>query len=419
MTAGGLSRTLETPQLVAYYVSSLVGVGILATPLLAARIAGPASLVAWGLLLLVSHPFAHVFARISITHPHSGGIASFVKVVLGSRVGHVVGLILVAAMVVLTTVMGIVTAQYLQVLLGFSSTSALVPIGFASTVLSVVLNLIGLRLGSRVQGVALLALIASVLAVLILAAPHAHPGKLIPFAPAGWTGVGSAAVICFFAFLGWENVATLAEEVRDPEQAFARAIRWAMAIVGVLYLALAAITVLVLERKSGSPDATVLSALLRVGGGQHAARVGEAVAVGILIIAANAWVLGCSRLIYTLAREGVLPQRLSRLSGPAATPCQALVALAVGCATIGGLVAVTDLGTRELITFVDANFLLVYLVCFIAVLKHFDSGPTRRLACTALASTTVFLPFLGSSLLYAVALAALAFVGVCTLNRDH
>ena len=132
-----LSRTLGVRQLVAYYVSSLVGVGLLATPLLAAKIAGPACLIAWGVLVLLSYPFAHLFARISMTHPHSGGIASFVQRVLGPRMGNVVGLVLVAALVTLATAMGMVTAEYLHVLLGLTGTSTLVPLGLAAIAVSV------------------------------------------------------------------------------------------------------------------------------------------------------------------------------------------------------------------------------------------------------------------------------------------
>jgi amino acid efflux transporter len=418
---GELARTLGVRQLVAYYVSSLVGVGLLATPLLTAKIAGPACLLAWGVLVLVSYPFAHVFARISVAHPHSGGIASFVERVLGRHIGHVVGLMLVAALVTLTTVMGMVTAQYLHALLGLSSTASLVPLGLVAILVSVLVSLIGLPVSAKVQAAGLLALLMALIALLILSAPHAHADNLTPFAPAGWTAVGSAAVICFFAFLGWENVATLAEEVRDPEKTFAQAIRWATVIVGALYIALVAMTVFVLPLDSVSREITVLSALLTVGAGEQAARVGDAIAVGVLVISTNAWVLGCSRLIYALARDGVLPRRLSTLSRRSATPDQALLALVGGCALVAGVAVVAKLGTQDLITLVDATFVLVYLVCFIAALRHFRSRRIRGLAWTALASTTAFLPFLGPTLVVAAAMAALAVVsslGRAALGRS-
>jgi amino acid efflux transporter len=305
---------------------------------------------------------------------------------------------LVAALVTLTTAMGMVTAEYLDVLLGLSGTSSRVPLGLAAIAVSVLTNLIGLRLGAKVQAAGLLALLVTLTALLIVSAPHVQPENLTPFTPAGWTAIGSAAVLCFVAFLGWENVATLAEEVRDPERTFAQAIRWATAIVGALYIALAAMTVLVLPLESVSPQVTVVSALLTVGAGEQAARVGDAIAVGVLIIAINAWVLGCSRLIYALARDGVLPRRLSALSRRGATPHRALLALAGGCTVVAGFASVAGLETKDLLTLDVAAFVLVYLVCFVAALRHFRSRRIRGLAWTALASTTVFVPFVARAM---------------------
>ena len=187
-------------------VPALLGVGAPRHAPSTAKIAGPACLIARGVLALLSYPFAHLFARISMTpHPHSGGIASFVRHVLGPRMGNVVGLVLLAALVTLTTAMGMVTAEYLHVLLGLSGTSTLVPLGLAAIAVSVLVNLIGLRLGSKVQAAGLFALITTLIGLLILSAPHAQPEHLTPFTPAGWTAIGPAAVICFVAFLGWET----------------------------------------------------------------------------------------------------------------------------------------------------------------------------------------------------------------------
>ena len=61
----------------ALYVSSVLGAGVLVIPGLAARAAGPASLLAWGLLSLASYPFAYTFSGLSARNPESGGIYSF------------------------------------------------------------------------------------------------------------------------------------------------------------------------------------------------------------------------------------------------------------------------------------------------------------------------------------------------------
>src|SRR5438132_694910 len=78
-----LHRVLTLRHAVAIYVSSLLGSGIFVIPGLAARIAGPASIISWILLSLASYPFAYTFAKLSARNPESGGIYAFAREGLG------------------------------------------------------------------------------------------------------------------------------------------------------------------------------------------------------------------------------------------------------------------------------------------------------------------------------------------------
>src|SRR5881396_1749939 len=82
-TAPALRRVITLRHAVAIYVSSLLGSGIFVIPGLAARIAGPASIVSWILLSLASYPFAYTFAKLSAKRPESGGIYAFAREGLG------------------------------------------------------------------------------------------------------------------------------------------------------------------------------------------------------------------------------------------------------------------------------------------------------------------------------------------------
>src|SRR5436853_7427379 len=78
-----LHRVLTLRHAVAIYVSSLLGSGIFVIPGLAARIAGPASIISWILLSLASYPFAHTFAKLSARNPEPGRIYAFAREGLG------------------------------------------------------------------------------------------------------------------------------------------------------------------------------------------------------------------------------------------------------------------------------------------------------------------------------------------------
>ncbi len=81
--APALHRVITLRHAVAIYVSSLLGSGIFVIPGLAARIAGPASIVSWMLLSLASYPFAYTFAKLSARKPESGGIYAFAREGIG------------------------------------------------------------------------------------------------------------------------------------------------------------------------------------------------------------------------------------------------------------------------------------------------------------------------------------------------
>jgi amino acid efflux transporter len=86
-----LRKTITLRHAVALYVSSVLGSGVLVLPGLAARLAGPASLVAWAVLCLASYPFAWTFASLSARNPESGGVYAFAKEAFGQHAAAVTG----------------------------------------------------------------------------------------------------------------------------------------------------------------------------------------------------------------------------------------------------------------------------------------------------------------------------------------
>src|SRR5437870_13727184 len=87
----GLRNAIALRYAVALYVCSVLGSGVLVLPGLAAQLAGPASLLAWVLLSIVSYPFAYTFASLSARKPEAGGLYSFTKESFGVRVATVTG----------------------------------------------------------------------------------------------------------------------------------------------------------------------------------------------------------------------------------------------------------------------------------------------------------------------------------------
>src|SRR6478735_967893 len=247
-TTAGLTRTsvaatggsLTVAQGAALSVGAVLCTGVITLPALAAAVAGPASLLAWAALVLLSVPLASTFAALGARHPDGGGVSTYVRRAFGERAAGAVGWCFYFAIPVGAPPASMMAGGYVADVVGGGRTTTVV-VAAALILGSGAMNLAGLRFSGRVQ----LAL-ASVLALLMtatvaVALPHGSTASLTPFAPNG-----SAAVVLVWGFAGWEAVASLAGDYRDPRRDVPRATGIAVAVVGVLYLGLAATSVLVL-----------------------------------------------------------------------------------------------------------------------------------------------------------------------------
>lgn len=414
-----LRRVLGTRDLVVYYVSSLVGAGILVVPGIALEIAGPASLVAWAILALTAFPMAVVFARFSAEYPNAGGVSFLVRQAFGWRPGMAVGLFLLVLNLATNPILGLAAARYLAVLFGWEDPTVILLAGFAVMSIGVLTNMLGILVASRVQFALVVGLIVGLLTVVAVSAPAADTARLSPFAPNGWGAVGAALLVGFFAFFGWENVSHVADEVREPRRSYPRAALLGALIVGLLYFTLALVAALVIPPEADADSTAILAALLRFSRGEGAAQLGSVLAVALLVVTTNAWVLGASRLLYAMARDGIVPSGISRVSGRNGAPLAAL-AIAWACYAIDTAVLLAIGGDeRILIAFTSGSILIVYIAAFLAGFRLFADSPTRLLCAVALLAVSGFLLGGGTPALVAVGAFALTVVYVLVRRKEE
>ena len=306
---GGLSLA----QGAALSVGAVLGTGVITLPALAADLAGPASLVAWAALVVLSVPLASTFAALGSRYPDSGGVSTYVRRAFGDRAAGAVGWCFFFAVPVGAPPASMMAGGYVADVVG-GGRATTVGVALALILGTAAMNAAGLRFSGRVQlGLAtVLALLMT--ATMALALPHGSTDSLTPFAPNGWTAVGSAAAVLVWGFAGWEAVASLAGEYRNPRRDVPRATAIAVTVVGVLYLGLATTSILVLGPAAGRSQAP-LSDLLAIALGEQARVVTAVVAVLLTVGAMNAYFAGGSRLGASLATEGALPGWLAQGSG--------------------------------------------------------------------------------------------------------
>ena len=387
---GELRKELGTRELTVYYLSALVGAGILVVPGIALEIAGPASLVAWLVLSLATFPIAGVFARFSAEYPNAGGVSYLVRTAFGWRAGTSVGIFLLLLNLAANPILGLAAARYLAALFGWTDRVAILTAGFVVMSIAVVLNMAGILIASRVQLAMVVGLAIGLFVVIAVTLPAADPSRLTPFAPHGWTAIGAAIVVCFFSFFGWETVAHVADEVREPRRSYPRAALLAAGLLGVLYCTLALVLAMVVPADAAN-KAAALSAMLQFSQGDTAAKVGAAFAVVLLVVTTNAWVCGASRLFYAMARDRVVPHRISRISGRNGAPLIALALTWLAYLIDFTVLYVIGGDESDLIAFTAASILVVYIATFLAGIRLFADRATRLLCGLALAAVTAFL----------------------------
>ncbi|MFI7320856.1 APC family permease [Streptomyces venezuelae] len=414
-----LVRQLGTSGLVAHYVTSVMGAGVLLIPALAWAEAGPLSLVAWGVLILYSYPFALVFAKMSVRHPTSKGVAQFVEAAFGARAGRIAAVFLLLTLLAGNPVLGLAAGRYLLAAVDpAASNRASLLAGAAVIVFCVALNLWGIRVSTRAQMVVLGSVVLLLAVVICLALPQGDYGRLTPFAPHGWGSLGSTLLICFFGFIGWENAAPVAEEVKDPERSFPQGILYAVTCVGLLYFAMAfTVSVALPEASAGQSDLTAFVRLLQVATGTGLESTGYLVAGVLLLLTTNAWCLGTSRVVFALARDGLLPARLSRLSRHGRVPARAVLALLPGYAVPVLLLLATDSSETTLIKASSATYLLIFLMAFLAATRLLPRGGAARLNLLLIAATAAMLPFFGVSVVVAFAMLLLSVIAERLLRK--
>ncbi|MFG2043113.1 APC family permease [Dactylosporangium sp. NPDC048998] len=398
---------LTVKQGAALSVGAVLGTGVIALPGLAAQVAGPAALVAWLVLIVLSAPLALTFAALGARFPDAGGVATYVGRAFGPRAAAVVGWTFYFAVPVGALPAATFGGAYVSAVLGGGHRTTLLTAA-ALVALVTAANLGGVRLSGRVQLGLAAALVALLLAAIVTALPHADPANLRPFAPHGWRAIGPAIAVLVWGFAGWEALTSLAADYRNPRRDVPRATWIAVGVVGLLYLAVAATSQLVLAEPSTAP----LADLLAIGFGPGARALTAVVALLLTAGAMNAYFAGAARLGAALGRDGALPGWFARGSGAGQVPRRSLAVVAGLAAATLAVAAATGLGPRPLMLLTTGSFVVVYVLGTAAAVRLLPRGSwARRTAGFALLSVLGLLALTGWYVLWTalVAAAALAY----------
>src|SRR2546426_2623467 len=318
-----LRRVITLRHAVAIYVSPLLGSGIFVIPGLAARIAGPASIVSWALLSFASYPFAYTFAKLSAKRPESGGISALARAGIGLRAGAATAWLFLAWAVLGAPAATVAAASYLAFVFPLNRLDIYL-VAACILILAFVVNYVGIRFTGRVQLATVAAILVALVIAVVASAPRVRPANYTPFLPSGLGSIGTAAALIVWSYLGYENTSNVAEEFRNPERDFHRSVVISVFLISGLYLAIAVVTVGTGAYTAGG-GATPFAAMMSDAFGSYGGAIVALLAVFVTFGTVHAYVAGVGPGFFPAARDGGVPRRLPPVGRPARGPHPALV----------------------------------------------------------------------------------------------
>jgi basic amino acid/polyamine antiporter, APA family len=363
-----LRRSLRLSHAVLYGLGVTIGAGIYALVGETAARSGMQAPLAFVFAALVMAPSAASFAELATRLPFSAGEATYVRYSFGSRsLGFLVGLLTVAMSIISASAVCRGSAGYIQVYIPFS----LEIIAVAVAGLMGLIAAWGIKESVTFAGIMTLIEIGGLIVIisagaLILPDIFIRIPEAIPATSSAdpWIGILGASLLAFFAFTGFEGLANIAEEVKQPQRILPAAIFLTLTIVTLLYVAVVWVALIAVPMVELGTSAAPLSLVY-----ERVTNTPPFMITNIAIIATLngiiVFMVMASRVIYGMAAQGLLPSILAVVNERTRTPLLATMIAAVLIGIFAAVFPIEELAeTASRITltiFVFVNAALVNL----------------------------------------------------------
>lgn len=373
-----LKRRLSAIDLTVFGIGVIVGTGIFVlTGRVARDTAGPAVALSFVVAGIVCALAALCYAEFASTIPVAGSAYTFSFATLGEFPAWIIGWDLMLEMALAGAVVAVGWSGYFNSLLntiGVNLPTLEVfglevnyPAMAIVAILTVVLAL-GIKLSSRVNLTIVVIKVSVIILVIIAGLFFINPAHYSPFIPPpeptaavqgldapliqvlfgitpvafGYIGIFSAAAIVFFAFIGFDIVATAAEETINPQRDLPRGIIGSLAICTFLYVAVSLVVVGMQPYTQLSQDAPLADAFRAVGQPWPASLISIGAIAGLTSVV-MILMLGQTRVLFAMCRDGLLPRVLSKVHPRYGTPARITVLVGVATMLLSGVVSLDEL----------------------------------------------------------------------------
>ncbi|UPV76715.1 amino acid permease (plasmid) [Halorussus limi] len=385
MTDQELARDLGFLEAYTIGLGTMIGAGIFVLPSIAAEAAGPASMISFAIGGLVSLLAALSLSELATGMPKAGGSYYYVNRSLGSFFGSIVGWGMWAGLMFASAFYMLGFGQYLTYFVPMGSTGVAVTALVMAAILTGV-NYYGVKETGALQNVIVLALVGLIIVFIAFGVLNVDMETLSPFNPNGWPAVAATAGTIYVSFIGFEVIATSAEEIKNPSRnlplsMIAAVVTPTLMYVFVMFVSTGTLSIDALAT-SNIPVAdvaeTVMSSFGRLELGpisiSWAEAGGFAMVVGAMLAtvsSANASILSAARVNFAMGRDKILTNWLNQVHDRFRTPYRAIVATGVVILVL--IASGVEIGTlAEVASF---SYLITYALVHVAVVVMRRADP--------------------------------------------
>jgi amino acid transporter len=354
-----LERDLGLPSVTAISIGAMVGSGIFILPGLAMKMAGPAVVLAYFLAGVLVLPAALSKSEMATAMPEAGGTYLYIERAMGPLFGTIAGVGTWFSLTFKGALALVGGAPYLVLLFDVPVT----PLALTVAVLLIILNVVGAKQTGQMQIVIVAVMLAVMVWFIVAGAPSVESGRFSNFFDSGIEGILGATGFVFVSYAGVTKIASVAEEVENPDRNLPLGILGSLLITALIYIAIVTVMVGVAEKAMLTDTDTPMQ--IAADNALPAFGVIAVILAALLalISTANAGILSSSRYPFAMSRDGLAPDVFENVSERFETPVNAITITGVVLLVLIAFVPIDDIAKLasafQILVFVLINVALI------------------------------------------------------------
>ncbi|ARD55508.1 amino acid permease [Bacillus safensis] len=392
-----LKKELGSFDLTMLGIGAIIGTGIFVLTGTGAVTAGPGLVLSFVIAGLACLFAALSYAEFASTVPVSGSVYTFTYASMGEFLAFIIGWDLILEYMLAASA---VSAGWSGYFVSFLNGIGIhIPVELTAApgglkghvtyfnlpafiILMVITFLLyfGIKESKRVNNIMVIMKIAVILLFILVALKYVKPENWTPFVPFGTSGVLSAAALVFFAFIGFDAVASAAEETKNPSRNLPRGIITSLLICTLLYVVVSAIMTGIVPFMNFEGVSHPVSLVLQVAGQNWVAGIVDVGAILGMTTVMLVMLYGQTRVMFAMSRDGLVPKVLSKVHPKHKTPYINTLFFGTLSALMGGFIPLD-----ELASLVNIGTLSAFILISVAVIVMRKTQPDlpRAFRCPA------------------------------------